>query len=372
MNLINILYVTSTLQRTGPNNVLYNLVTKLDRKRFVPTILTLSNVEPGAPDLTSDFIGDGIAVFNLSLTRTKALFVARKQIKKIVERLNITIIHNFGFRPDYLITKSLFFDKKIVSTINSNIYDDYTMLYGHFKGSLMAKIHISKLKNKKAIACSSFVSEQLFLRYGVKLDVVYNGIPKERYVPIGEAEKIVAKKEIGIEAKNLFIFVGYLISRKDPLTVLKSFVSANFGRDFHLLMLGDGPLMGECRKIAGLNKNISFLGNTSETLKYLLASDYYISSSHSEGIPTSVMEAMACGVPIILSNIQPHKELCAPMETWNYFFNVGDEKMLRDKLLTIPLDKREKLGKCCRYVIENYINSDIMAKNYQEIYLENE
>lgn len=149
-----ILYVVSTLKRTGPTNILYNLINELDRNEFEPIILTLSKDDDRFPSLRNSFQEINVKIIPFSLTRIKGFLFGRQKIRNLIIRENINVLHLFGFRPDFLTDSLKLNNIKIISTINSNIYDDYTMLYGNFFGRIIAFLHIKSLKGKTAVACS--------------------------------------------------------------------------------------------------------------------------------------------------------------------------------------------------------------------------
>ncbi|PVX46594.1 glycosyltransferase involved in cell wall biosynthesis [Flavobacterium sp. 103] len=369
-NKIKVLYIVSTLKRTGPINIMSNLISELDKSKFEPLVLTLSKEDDRFPSLCDSLGNMGVKILSLSLSRAKGFFFGRKKIKEIIFQENIGVVHLFGFRPDLLVNSRKFSNVKIVSAVNSNVFDDYTMLYGNFVGRLMAFLHMKSLNGKIGVACSKFVAEEINERYGVKLKVVYNGIPKEDYTCTTNRERNEIRIKLGLPVdKQIFIFVGYLIYRKDPITVIKAFLNSTVVDNSILLMIGDGPLMDECKSICE-NKTevIRFLGNQPSTLSFLKASNFYISSAYSEGLPTSVMEAMGCGLPVILSSIKPHEELVSYIENWNYLFPVSNSDILSSKFEKVIEDDYQKLSDSCRYVVSDIINSNIMARNYQLLY----
>jgi len=348
---------------------LFNLISELDRDRFKPLILTLSAEDERFPSLWKSFKEIDVRIESLKLTRLSGFIKGKIELKKIINELNIDVIHINGIRGDLMVKKKDFNNQLIVTTINSNIYEDYTMLYGSIKGSIMAWLHMRSLKDKVAIGCSNFVVKELNKKYRAKLNPIYNGIPKEKYTILLGGDKIKLKKELGLPlGQPIFIFVGYLIYRKDPITTIKAFLNSGEAEKSVLLIIGDGPLMEECKQLVGQNRNVLLLGNQPETLRYLNASDYYIASSYSEGLPTSVMEAMGCGLPVILSTIEPHKELVLDIANWDYLFKINDHQMLSKKIDKILTEPYETLSAQCRSVIDDKINSQIMTQNYQELY----
>ncbi|MBP6128158.1 glycosyltransferase family 4 protein [Flavobacterium sp.] len=367
---VKVLYIISTLKRTGPTNVLYNLISELDRKKIEPIILTLSSEPLQSSSLLVDFNELNVKVLSFSLSRIKGFFVARKRIKHIIYSEKIEVVHLFGFRPDFFVNKFDYESLKIISTINSNLYDDYTMLYGKFVGKVMAHFHVKSLNGKEIVACSEFVANEIKNRYGIRLKIIYNGVPKKIYYKTNENERKASRKKLMLPLDNhIYVFIGLLIYRKDPITVLKAFINSNAINNSILLIIGDGPLMDECKSLCFEHRrNILFLGNQPSTIDYLKASNFYISSSYSEGLPTSVMEAMGCGLPVILSNINPHKELVFNILNYDYSFPVNDYKKLADKIDKIAADDFDSISESCYKIISETINSEIMASEYQKLY----
>lgn len=80
------------------------------------------------------------------------------------------------------------------------------------------------------------------------------------------------------------------------------------------------------------------------------------------------MEAMGCGLPVILSNINPHEELVANINNWQYLFEINDHNELSKKMENIIEGDYTQLSTSCRSVISNVINSNIMSSNYQLLY----
>src|SRR5690625_7535896 len=74
-------------------------------------------------------------------------------------------------------------------------------------------------------------------------------------------------------------------------------------------MLGGGELQSACKALAGQTNNILIKGAVQNVAQYLQASDYFVSCSKAEGLPMAVIEALACGLPCLLSDISPHAEI---------------------------------------------------------------
>lgn len=75
-------------------------------------------------------------------------------------------------------------------------------------------------------------------------------------------------------------------------------------------------------------KNINFIGKTSNVVEYLQLSDVFISSSESEGLPNGVIEAISCGLKVILSDIPQHKEILQEVPNSGFCYKLGDVEAL--------------------------------------------
>jgi glycosyltransferase involved in cell wall biosynthesis len=79
-----------------------------------------------------------------------------------------------------------------------------------------------------------------------------------------------------------------------------------------VLLCGTGPLEPELRRLAqdlGIAGSVIFAGFVQDMCGVLRRADVYVSVSLAEGSPNAVQEAMACGTPVVLSDIAAHREL---------------------------------------------------------------
>lgn len=365
----NVLYILSTIQKSGPVNIIINILKEIDRNEYKPIILSLTDENENEFSANNEFKELNIDIHSLKLTRFKGFIFGRSKIYKFCREMKIDTIHLVGFRADLFVSSRKFKDYKIVSSIFSNIFEDYAMHYGKYKGFLMAHLHIKSLKGKEIVACSEFVKNELNKRTDLNFHIIHNGVPKYKFMPPNTDAKISIRNKLNIPTeKKVFIFIGILIKRKDPISAIKGFLNSSISKDGMLLVLGDGPLMEKCKIASKGSKSIIFLGNTKDTISFLQASDYYISTSLSEGLPTSVIEALGCGLPLILSNIAPHMEILNFLKESNYCFPTKDIEMLSQLINKIIKEDYKSLSNKSREVVELKLNSEIMSSLYQSIY----
>jgi len=149
---------------------------------------------------------------------------------------------------------------------------------------------------------------------------------------------------------------------------------ANVARErpgVRLLMLGNGSQASLIRKVflqAGVLEQVSFPGQISgsDLPDYYRAADLYVSASHSDGSSISLLEAMACGCPVLVSDISGNREWIEPgVNGW--WFKDGDTDDLERSLFRAVDEKRDRLpemGKAARQLAESRAD---WKKNFPEL-----
>jgi len=141
---------------------------------------------------------------------------------------------------------------------------------------------------------------------GRSIEVIPNAVSMP--VRITRAERIKLRKEMaGNPSKTIVISVGRFAPAKgyeDLILAFSMLVPSH--PDIVLLLVGDGPLFGDIRNLiskSGLGKNVFLLGMRADVPSLLAASDLYVSSSHWEGLPLAILEAMTAGLPSIATGV---------------------------------------------------------------------
>ena len=138
-----ILFLVSTLRRSGPTVQLLNIVRSLELAEFDPAILTLSAEPEGS--MLGSFQDIGIKVESLSLSRTRSM-IDRRWTDRIRHSAgfnpdNRCVIHSQGIRADMIAARALGGFVR-VATVHNYPGDDYPMKYGPVLGRWMARRHL--------------------------------------------------------------------------------------------------------------------------------------------------------------------------------------------------------------------------------------
>ncbi|AND42259.1 glycosyltransferase [Cytobacillus oceanisediminis] len=361
-----ICYVVSTLKKSGPTNQLYNIINNLPKDIFEPMVITLSS-EPEETDIQK-FKDAKIPVISLGLSRLGGVIKGSRSLLKLVKEYQPDVVHTQGIRSDTLSSRYLKGYKR-VATLRNYPYEDYPMTYGKFLGQLMAWQHIKALKQiDNPVACSNTIYK-LLKKHGLELKVVQNGVDTNKFSSVSEIEKTDLREKLGLpKNKRIFISVGHLSARKDPITVIEGFQKSNFFKNSILLFLGEGTLIDECRERIKNTTNIQLLGRKRNVDEYLKSADYFVSASLSEGLPNSVLEALASGIPVCLSDIDQHQEILDYNQNAGEIFTTGDSDELGNKLDLLVHGDYERSVNSALEIIREQLSAIKMSEKYQKIY----
>jgi glycosyltransferase involved in cell wall biosynthesis len=344
----------------------YNLAKKLIENGHEVTIITRGSLK------TEKFFFKGIQVIKVPFlplypfhVQIHGIFL-NKFFKGIEDEFDLVHIHS----PLAPIVKT---DLPIISTIHTSLIEDMK----HFQVSninstaikLTTKISgyplTQKLINKSnyVTTVSSSVAEELVSYYNTKNPIVVgNGVDEKRFYPIKENQN----------NDPYALYVGRLDYRKGILDLMKASILLKED-NIKLLVAGEGHLRSLIEDYIQKNdlQNVSLLGHVSgENLVELYQNAMiFVFPSHYEGLPTVLLEAMSCGLPVVTSNIPAHRGVITNFKN-GLFAKSGSSMDIYDKIniLIDDEDLRQKLGNNARKTIENKFTWDKISIKYEEIY----
>jgi glycosyltransferase involved in cell wall biosynthesis len=190
-----------------------------------------------------------------------------------------------------------------------------------------------------------------------RLIVLPNGVDVETWKPDASV-RTALRRELGLEDEFLWIAVGRLEPVKDYPALLRAF--AHLPESARLIIAGSGPLQDELLQLStrlGLEKRVRFLGFQADVLRWLQVADAFVLCSLWEGLPMSLLEAAACALPAVATDIPGIGEVLVDGQT-GLLAPVGDIEILAAKmraLMQTPLQKRAEMGLRARQsVVERF------------------
>lgn len=360
-----ILFLLSTLDRTGPVNLTYDVIRYLPKNEYKVLILTLSPEK--ATTRKPDFEAlENTTVYSLNHGHRQNLRYIGKSLKEFCVQHRPDIVHSQGLRSDILSVMYLQ-DYKRVYNIQNYAYDDYVMLYG-VKGYLMAFAHLWYLRKQHTlVACSHYIASKISRFVNTSAEVVQNGT-ESGYEPIDAEMYQRLKKQFSIkDGDKVFVMAVALIERKNPLLVINAFRELD-REDLVLIILGDGPLMQSCKSSVGNKARVFLTGHVKNVSPYMQICNYYVSASLSEGLPTAALEALNHGLPTLLSDIPQHSEILQNFSDAGVLFRSDDLTDLKGKILDLIERPYEIMRREAKRTIKEQFNAKRMSEGFQRIY----
>jgi glycosyltransferase involved in cell wall biosynthesis len=180
------------------------------------------------------------------------------------------------------------------------------------------------------------------------------------------------RKHYGIPEDDLvFAFVGRITSTKQPFRLMKFFSEVNrILNNSTLIIVGKGELLDDLKRFAVTNsyKKVRFLGYIPhrELPALYACSDFYLLSSVYEGQPLTLLEAMACGVPPLVSDIPSLRNIVNRSKA-GLLLDFGDEEEAVKKTLRFVKEEdfQKQSKRARRYIVENHSWEKIAAQYMQ-------
>jgi glycosyltransferase involved in cell wall biosynthesis len=171
-----------------------------------------------------------------------------------------------------------------------------------------------KLIGSQPIAYCSRVALRRSNHANTGVWVVPNGVPLTSFATPRPERDPLADLAIPPQRRRI-ISVGSLLEGKNYRTSLEAIGQLSYQHDVHFLVCGAGnaaSLEAVARRI-GVWDRVAFLGPRPDVPSLLASSDLFLSASRYEGMPIAVLEALASGLPCVLSPIEEHEEVAASM-----------------------------------------------------------
>lgn len=142
---------------------------------------------------------------------------------------------------------------------------------------------------------------------GRKSRVIYGMVDFTYFFPAGPAERRRIRAELNLPLeKQIFLFAGHLIPTKGVHELLDAFLQTHAKRpNTFLVLCGHGPEREKLEAKASTVSSVYFAGEVppEEISRWLRAADVFTLPSYMEGMPNAVMEAMACGLPVVTTKV---------------------------------------------------------------------
>ncbi len=298
----------------------------------------------------------------------------------------------FRFKPDAIYT--LLAQNKI-GFLRDSIYIFLSSLIGakvicQFHGEGFNRFYKNRRRYFQYIIARTISKVDLLLVQGENLKNQFFGFlayDKLRVVPNGiNVREFNLQKDYSPSDKVKVLFLSSLFPSKgfvDVYEVAKSLTKENkelkfifagelCGKDRNILYDGQGRRLPALKDLSSLNNgdSVKYVGPVygRAKVKLMFDADIFVLPSYSESFPTVVLEAMAAGLPLIVTPVGALTEIIKDGENCRFIAS-GDRKALRKRILELAgdVDLRERMGKANRWLVESEFTIEKMQESFVEV-----
>jgi sugar transferase (PEP-CTERM/EpsH1 system associated) len=207
-----------------------------------------------------------------------------------------------------------------------------------------------------------------------RIGVIYNGVDTQRFAPNSD-KRIAIRRELGLPEGSFVVgSVGRLVPIKDHQTLLNAAaLLSRSGIDVRVLLVGSGPEREklQSRATGPLEGRVCFAGDSSRVPEMLNAMDVFVLPSLGEGMSNTLLEAMACGLPVLATNVGGNPEIVENNMNGR-LFTPGDADWLAAQLKLLTQDPAlvHQLGTAARNRAIESFGLSRMLETYRSFYLD--
>jgi glycosyltransferase involved in cell wall biosynthesis len=334
----------------GPSTYLYNLLGDLVQRGHEVAVITYGDLEE-----EHDYPYPVMRISRQQPIPVRLIkFVYR--ILSIGRRYDLLFVNNYGLPA---VVANVFLRKPVAMKLVGDFAWEYSIRHGlinnegidefqgrshSFKVELLKRLQLFYTSKADSIIAPSQYFKDIISGWGIpyhKIEVIYNAIDPSRYALACTKEE--ARGRLGLGGK-IILTVARLTPWKGVDKIIKVLPEIRRQIDeANLVVVGDGPELGNLQRLArefGVKERVSFVGRVphEEVPYYLRAADVFVLYSGYEGLPHIVLEAMATGVPVILSDKGGNQEVVED-EVNGLLVPIGNQEKLKEAILRVLQDR---------------------------------
>jgi glycosyltransferase involved in cell wall biosynthesis len=247
---------------------------------------------------------------------------------------------------------------------------------------LFLELRNAVLKNADAFSAISSESAAELTENGVvsnKIHLIPNSVDTTLFIPAEPAQKSILREKLNLPgAAIIAIYTGRLVSYKGLPLLLKVWNEIRCKHSNLLLVIvGTGGLdihncedeLREYVKASGLQGHVLFTGAVQNVSEYLQASDLFVFPTENDAFPSSIIEAMACGLPVVSTPVGAIKTIITDGKT-GLLIQPGNAKQLFQALDVMLTDGTlaSRLGRAARQSVQDLYSAETVAQKYLTLF----
>jgi len=370
---LRVAYMVRTFNTGGLERCIARLANHLDRERFQPMVICLRKNGTAA-----DWIErDDVPILELNQRDGNDPLAIRRLARMLKEqRVDVVHSHNWGTLVETALARRW-------AAVPVHVHAERGLQFelrqrAGWKESLRRRVSDRAFRSVARVTVpADAIREFLEDRHpGLrgKIDVISNGVDSP---DPNQLEQLGARvrQEAGIPTSAQVIgSIGRIVPVKgfeDLIRAVSRLRSAHPG--VHLVLVGDGPERGRLEELAEeleLSQSVHFLGHRNDVAACLGAMDIYVNSSHSEGMSQSILEAMAAGLPLVVTDVGDNAELVGGSDACGLVVpsHSPDELARALSLLIAPGHRRNMYQEQSLRRHEQRYSINTMTSRYEDLY----
>lgn len=368
-----VLNLITTLGAGGAETMLFRLLTRLDRSVFEPVVVSLAD-----SDITGRLLEEaGIAVHTAGLRRGIPHPRVLARVSALIARLRPDVIQTWMYHADLL---------GGIAGAAAGIPVVWNVRHGEPEagGTRWTTRWVARAcavlsgRVPHRIVCCSEAARTAHERIGYRADrivVIPNGFDPSEFRPDAAARAAI-RSELGIGDDEVVIgSVARDDPAKDHATLLAAarLFTASGGRA-HFVLCGagvtaDNPRLAAMVRAVGAAGRVHLLGQRRDVTRVMAAMDILTSSSRIEGFPNVVGEAMACGIPCVVTDVGDSAYLVGETGVVVPPRDPGALAGAWTSLLRRGTDSRAALGRAARERVSRMFSIESVVERYTELWL---
>jgi len=371
---VNVLFIIIQMNMMGGSErLVYNLISKLDRQVFNPSVAWFYGDKP-----LQEFLELGIPLFHVP-KNGRFDFSPMRSLGEIIKKNQIAVVnaHHF-FSMIYA-----FFGTKLRNR-SSLIYTEHSEWEVQGISQKWRIIGRSLLKRiDHVVGVGPEVTKQLenvFRLPESKVSTILNGVDLQEFQSRGQNIQEIRRSLNLKDGERVIGIVGNFRRGKNHVFLIKAFGElVKTLENVKLVLIGRGysndlensePEVREMIRELGIGDNVSFLGSRSDVSELLGIMDVFCLTSLKEGLPISLIEAMAAGLPVVGTHVEGIRDVIVPNHN-GFLIELGDVHEFKNILLDLLKhpEYRERLGRAGRQLAEEKYSLERCVSEYEKLFL---
>lgn len=371
---LRVMHLITGLSTGGAETMLAKLVMRMDRKRFRPVVVSMT----GAGAVGSEIMAAGIDVLDLEMRRGVPNPMALVRLLRLLRRERPHVVMTWLYHADLLgmIAAALGASVRLIWNLRcSTVEPEY---YRGLSGSMLG-ILARRSRVPVAVVVNSRAGRDAHTALGYaprQWHLIPNGFDLSRFRPDADA-RISVRDELSLPPDAPLVgFVARYEPVKDHASFLKAAARARELRpELHFVLVGSdvdsaNRSLNLLVRDLGLSGNLHMLGRRSDVPRLTAAFDIACSTSLGEGFPNILGEAMACGVPPVVTDVG---DCAAIVGEAGKIVPSGDPAAMADawlEILALTPEQRRTLGQAARHRVKMNFDLDSIVARYENLFAE--